>query len=62
MTENKIVGPNIDGKPAKVWVVCKKCNDAWHSVLPGEKTPYWWCQDEAVYLAEGQEIEVKYDE
>ena len=43
----------------KAWVVCSKCNGARHRVLPGEKTPWWFCQDEKQYLKEGQEIELE---
>jgi len=49
-------------KNAKAWVVCDKCNSAKHRVLPGEKAPYWYCQDEKVSLIEGQEVEVEYIE
>lgn len=46
----------------KAWVVCDKCNGSRHRVFPGDKTPYWWCQDEKQELKENQEIEVEYGE
>ena len=54
------VQPNVDGRPVWAWVKCAKCNNAKHLILPGDKTPYWWCQDEKQQLREGQEIEVEY--
>ena len=44
----------------KAWVVCSKCNNARHRVLPGQKTPHWYCQDERCELKPNQEIEVEY--
>lgn len=44
------------------WVKCSKCNGAYHRILPGKITPYWWCQDERQELKPGQEIEVEYIE
>jgi len=46
----------------RAWVKCVKCNNALHLVLPGENTPYWWCQDKKCELAPEQEIEVEYIE
>ena len=46
----------------RAWVKCSKCNNAKHLILPGDKTPYWWCQDEKQQLKRGQEIEVEYIE
>ena len=57
-----MIQPNIDARPVKAWIVCPKCNNAYHRILPGDKTPYWWCQDEVVYLGEGQEIEYQEEE
>lgn len=54
------VSSTKDGKPADAWVVCAKCNNAWHRILPGDKTPYWYCQDEKCELIEGKEVEVQY--
>lgn len=45
-------------RTAIAWVVCPRCNNARHRVMPGEKTPWWFCQDEKEELAEGQEIEI----
>jgi len=54
------VRPNMVERPVKAWVKCRKCNDARHLILPGEKTPYWWCQGEKKQLKAGEEIEVEY--
>jgi len=43
----------------KVWFVCPKCNNSRHRILPGEKAPYWWCQDEKISLREGDEVEIE---
>lgn len=60
-----IIQPHIEEKgkikTVTAWVDCGKCN-CMHRILPGEITPYWWCQDERCQLKEGQEIEVKYIE
>ena len=47
-------------KRVRAWVKCPKCNNSLHLVLPGEKSPYWWCQDERQELKPGQEVEVEY--
>lgn len=51
---------NGEIKKVNAWIVCDKCNDSRHHILPGEKTPYWWCQDEKKELKPNQEIEVEY--
>ena len=43
----------------KVWFVCPKCNNSRHRILPSEKAPYWWCQDEKISLREGDEVEIE---
>ena len=44
---------------ANVWFFCAKCNNSRHRVLPGEKAPFWWCQDNKVNLKEGDEVEIE---
>lgn len=46
-----------DGKVVEAWVVCLKCNGSRHRVIPGEETPYWWCQDEKHRVEAEQEVE-----
>ena len=42
------------------WVVCRKCNNAKHRILPSKEVPFWYCQDEKYELKPSQEIEVEY--
>ena len=51
--------PNKEGKPVEAWIKCAKCNGARHRIYPGEKTPFWLCQDERRELKPDQEIEVE---
>ena len=51
---------NSEIQRVNAWVVCGKCNNARHRIMPGEFTPWWFCQDEKYELAQGQEIEVEY--
>jgi len=44
----------------EAWVKCPKCNNAYHRILPGKLTPYWYCQDEKQELKAEQEIEIEY--
>ncbi len=55
-----MINPNINGRKVGAWVVCKKCNDSRHRILPGKETPFWWCQDKKISLKEGEEIDVEY--
>ena len=55
----KVLPHTADGRKVKAWVICAKCKGMRHRVLPGEITPYWWCQDNRISLQEGQEIEVE---
>ena len=57
-----MISPHTEIGNVEAWVTCAKCNNAKHRVLPGEKTPYWLCQDERCELKLGQEIEVEYIE
>lgn len=47
-------------QPVRAWIICGKCNGAKHLIFPGEKTPWWYCQDEKHNLVEGQEVDVEY--
>ena len=60
-----MIPPHIEKRSGEIqyvwaWIVCSKCNNARHGVLPGEKTPLWYCQDERCELKPNQEIEVEY--
>jgi len=46
----------------EAWVRCAKCNGSLHRIMPGEITPWWFCQDEKQELKVGQEVEVEYRE
>jgi len=46
----------------EAYIICGSCDNARHRILPGEKTPWWFCQDEKYELKPGQEIEVEYKE
>ena len=60
MIEPHIIQNNGQPQVVEAWVKCSKCNNSMHRILPGQKTPYWWCQDEKQQLQEDEEIEVEY--
>ncbi len=51
-----------DARKVIAWFICGKCNNAKHRIFPGEKTPWWWCQDHKCQLSEGDEIEIEESE
>lgn len=59
MIEPHIEQDNGNIQVVEAWVRCSKCNGALHRIFPGEKTPWWMCQDEKCQLKEGQEIEIE---